>query len=72
MKFRFTHHAQYRLFMERNISADEIKAVIREPDESRFLPNGAVKCSKQLEKNTLVVVYAKERGEYVIITAYFK
>lgn len=58
--------------MERNISADDIKAVIREPDESHLLPNGAVKCSKRIGKNTLVVVYARDRSEYVIITAYFK
>lgn len=58
--------------MERNISADDIKVVIREPEMSHFLPNGAVKSSKKFGKEILVVVYAKEKGEYVIITAYFK
>ncbi len=72
MKLQFTNHAKYRLFLERNILVDEIKKVIRESDSVISLPDGVEKCLKETEKGVLVVVYKKEKGAYVIITAYFK
>ncbi len=58
--------------MERNISVDDIKSAIREPESSHLLPDGITKCVKRVEKGVLVVVYSRKRGEYVIITAYIK
>lgn len=72
MKFRFTHHANYRVFMERGISAGDIKLAVREPDAVQTLPDGSVKCSRYLDKGVLVVVYSKHKDVYTIITAYFK
>ena len=72
VKFRFTAHAKYRLFIERNISADAVRLAIQKPDSVTYLPNGAVKCLKCLDEGELVVVYAKEKSVYVIVTAYFK
>ena len=67
-----TPHAKYRLFIERNISADAVRLAIQKPDSVTYLPNGAVKCLKCLDEGELVVVYAKEKSVYVIVTAYFK
>ncbi len=72
MKLQFTNHAKHRLFLERGISVDEIKKVIREPDNVISLPDGVEKCLKGIHNGTLVVVYKKEKNVYVIITAYFK
>ncbi|OHA20401.1 MAG: hypothetical protein A2849_01330 [Candidatus Taylorbacteria bacterium RIFCSPHIGHO2_01_FULL_51_15] len=72
MKFRFTHHAEYRVFIERNISAEAIKETIRTPDTVTALPDGVIKCSKKLEAGMLTVVYCKDKNTYIIITAYFK
>lgn len=72
VKFRFTHHAEYRMFMERGISADDIKKVIQNPESVVSLPNGAIKCFRKIEKGVLVVVYSRDKNIFVIITAYFK
>lgn len=72
VKFRFTHHAEYRIFVERGISAENIKEVIREPDNIVNLPDGMIKCSKQIRRGILTVVYYKDKNVYVIVTAYFK
>jgi hypothetical protein len=60
------------MFVERGISAEEIKKVILEPDITVNLPNGIVKCSKREKKGILTVVYYKDKNVYVIVTAYFK
>ena len=73
MKFKFTHHANQRIFNERNISAADIRMIIQNPDGVRYEKGGLVKCAKLLDKGELVVVYSKGRRDtYVIITAYFK
>ena len=72
MKLEFTNHAKHRIFIERGISVDEIKKVIREPDNIILLPDGVEKCEKEIGRDTLVVVYRKEKNVYIIITAYFK
>ena len=73
MNLRFTNHATYRIFYERNISADKIKMTIAKPDSSEKLQNNLIKSKKVLDKKRLVVVYSRnKRGEYVIITAYFQ
>jgi hypothetical protein len=73
MKLQFTHHAEYRIFHERNISAEKIKKVIRKPDTSEHIQNNIIKSRKVLDKGTLVVVYSKDKkNEYIIITAYFQ
>ena len=58
--------------MERGISVDAVKTAIRQPDNIIRLVDGEIKSMKRLEKGTLVVVHKKEKGLFVIITAYFK
>ncbi|KKS44278.1 MAG: hypothetical protein UV05_C0008G0007 [candidate division CPR1 bacterium GW2011_GWA2_42_17] len=60
------------MFVERGISAEEIKGIILKPNTVVNLPNGIVKCSKCTNKGILTVVYYKDKNVYVIITAYFK
>ena len=73
MKLQFTHHAEYRIFHERNVSAEEIKKVIRKPDTSEHIQDNLLKLEKKFKNKTLVVVYSKnKKNEYIIITAYFK
>ncbi|MBI4155803.1 MAG: DUF4258 domain-containing protein [Candidatus Zambryskibacteria bacterium] len=72
MKLQFTDHAQYRIFYERNISAEQIKMVISGPDSSEKIQNDLIKSKKLLDKRTLIVVYSREGNEYLIITAYFQ
>lgn len=73
MKLQFTHHAKYRIFYERNITAEEIKSVIKKPDSLEHIQDSLIKSKRKLSKGTLVVVYSKSRrNEYVIITAYFQ
>lgn len=69
MKLKFTNHAQYRTG-EREISIEDIKSVIRNPD---FLEasNGKTKGRKLLDGKTLVVVYLKSRENFVILTTYY-
>ena len=72
MKFRFSHHAQFRIFIERGISAADIKSVINRPDTLSHFEGGVVKARKNLDRGLLCVVYSKDRsGTHVIITAYF-
>lgn len=72
MRFRFTHHGNYRIFLERHISAADIRTVINAPEATQALPDGAVKCVRRLDKGVLVVIYSRHRDVYTIITAYFK
>ena len=73
MKLRFTNHAKYRVLIERRISTEKVKSVIRKPDASKQLRGGLTKSERIIDKRTLIVVYSKDKaGEYVIITAYFK
>lgn len=73
MKLQFTHHAEYRIFYERNISTEEIKKVIRKPDISEHIQDNLIKSKRELGKRTLIVIYSKGRkNEYIIITAYFQ
>ncbi len=70
MKFKFTHHAQYRI-RERNISIEHVKDVINRPDYSGSVLNGNIQSRKKFGKKTLEVVYFKDKNEFVIITAYY-
>ena len=73
MKLQFTHHAEYRIFYERNISAEEIKKVIKKPDTSKYIQDNLLKSEKKFKSKILVVIYSKnKKNEYIIITAYFK
>ncbi|HKZ37574.1 MAG TPA: DUF4258 domain-containing protein [Chryseolinea sp.] len=69
MKLKFTNHAQYRI-EERGISIEDIKFVINNPDFSE-INNGKIKCRSLIDGETLVAVYLKSRGEFVILTAYY-
>jgi len=72
MKLKFTDHAQYRIFYERGISAEDIKLVIEYPDRSEKLQEGLIKSRKFLDKGNLVVIYSVSNTDYLIITSYFK
>ena len=72
MKLQFTDHAQYRIFFERNISAEQIKQVISKPDSSEKIQNDLIKSKKLMDKQTLTVVYSKKGNEFLVITAYFQ
>ncbi len=72
MKLQFTDHAQYRIFFERNISAEQIKEVIGKPDSSEKIQNDLIKSRKLLDKRLLSVVYSRKGNVYLVITAYFQ
>ena len=72
MKFKFTYHASYRMFLQRNISADEIRSVILHPEGKFTTDQGLTKVTKQVVNGTLrVVYYISKKKEYIIISAYY-
>ena len=70
MKFRFTSHAQYRI-RERGLSIANIKQAILRPDLVESFSHDTVKVKKMMAGKTLIVVYSKNRNEYLIITSYY-
>lgn len=70
MKFKFTHHAQYRI-EKRGISTLDIRNVIQNPDYSRVEQNGIIMCLKSIKrKGKITVVYRELKNQYLIVTAY--
>lgn len=65
MNFKVTPHAQYRL-RERGISIERVKNVILNPDKHVMQNDGSIKAVRK----DLIVIYKKEKRQYVIITAY--
>jgi len=75
MKLTFTNHAQVSM-MERKISASTIADALRNPDMLMPGTEGKTICLKKFNAGTLKVVFRKYgfkgKGEYVIITVFFK
>src|SRR3989344_2778845 len=68
MKFRFTHHAQYRMY-KREISTLDIKDIINRPDFSRVEDDDTIVVVKNIaDKGKIGVVYRKIRNGYLILT----
>lgn len=70
MKFSFTNHAKERMLM-RNISAELVKSVIKNPKAKEY-QNGQIVVKGVALHHTLRVVYRYEKGLYIIITAYYE
>ncbi len=70
MKLRFTDHVQFRI-NEREISIEEIKQAINNPDYSGIVLGGKILSKKKFGQKTLEIVYFKDGKEYVIVTAYY-
>ncbi len=72
MKFRFTYHAQYRMY-KREISTIDIKDIINKPDFSRIEEDDTIVCIKNIQnKSRIGVVYRKLKNEYyLILTIYY-
>ena len=70
MKFRVTYHARIRL-EERGVSLDSVKSIIRKPRTTE-IQDGSTIVTGLAHGHTLCVVYVYEKGEYLIITAYYE
>ncbi len=68
MKLRVSVHAQIRL-AERGIDIEQVKRVIKNPDNIVNEFEGRVKVSKILNDRKVTVIYTKEQNVFVIITA---
>ncbi|OHA87384.1 MAG: hypothetical protein A3A96_04470 [Candidatus Zambryskibacteria bacterium RIFCSPLOWO2_01_FULL_39_39] len=71
MKFRFTHHAQYRMY-KREISTLDIKDIINRPDFSRVEDDDTIVAIKDISsKGRVGVVYRMVKSGYLILTIYY-
>lgn len=75
MNLKFSIHFQQAI-IERNISIDDLKKVIRNPDISHISFGGRTVAQKELNGKILEVVYTQSlasnaKCEYTIITAYY-
>ena len=72
MKFIFTHHAQYRMYI-REISTLDIKDIINRPDFTEIQNNGKILKVKYIaNKGRVAVVYRQTGREFIIITIYYE
>ena len=72
MKFVFTDHAQYRMYI-REISTLDIKDIINRPDFTEIQNNGKILKVKNLtDKGRVAVVYRQIGSEFIIITVYYE
>lgn len=72
MKFEFSHHAQYRMYI-REISTLDIKDIINYPDFTEFQNNGKILKVKYISgKGKVAVVYRMRGNEFIIITVYYE
>jgi hypothetical protein len=67
VKLKFVYHSQYRLY-QREISTEDIKNIIRNPDIQQPSFNGRIKATKKLRDTIISVVYVRTKKEYLIIT----
>ena len=71
MKFKFTDHAQYRMY-KREISTLDIKDIINHPDFSRIEDDDTIVAIKNISnKGKIGVVYKKIKSKYLILTIYY-
>lgn len=72
MKFKFSHHAQYRMYL-REISTLDVKDIINYPDFTEFQNNGKMLKVKYIsDKGKVAVVYRMRGNEFIIITVYYE
>lgn len=55
---------------ERGIEVANIKAVLKNPDYSKFVFEGKMLAGKKIDGKVLEVIYMKTRNEFVIVTIY--
>lgn len=67
LKLRYTRHAKQRIKW-RKISQEEIQLTLADPDAMEK-QNGKIKVSKSIGKRNLQIIYTKENGQVIIITA---
>ena len=70
MKYRVAYHAHIHI-EERGVSLDSVKSTTRKP-QTTALQDGSVTVTGLAHGRNLCVVYAYEKGEHIIITAYFE
>jgi 3-phosphoglycerate kinase len=70
MKFRFTYHAQYRLYIK-TYSIEEIKRTILKPDFESRLSDGKIVSDKTCNGRVLRVVYIQDQNTSVIVSFYY-
>ena len=66
---RFTDHAQYRL-LERGISIEQIKVVLKSPQLKRF-SHGRWVARAQVDDENVEVVYVEKGRDMIVLTAYY-
>ena len=72
MKFVFTYHAQYRMYV-RAISTLDIKNIINHPDFIKIQNNGKILKVKSIpKKGKVAVVYKMTGNKFLIITIYYE
>ena len=70
MKLNFKPHAQTQINY-RNISIEDIKSVIRYPDNSYRTFGNRIVSQKNFTEGVLEVVYTTDGKKYIIITTYY-
>lgn len=75
MNLKFSIHFQQAI-IERNISIDDLKKVIKNPDDLHLSFGGRIVAQKKVNGKMLEVVYTQTvassaKREYTIITAYY-
>lgn len=64
-----THHAKRRM-KERNISVEQLKSVIENPDNIKIGNRGEISAEKAFQSGkNIKVIYIKEKGKKIIVTA---
>lgn len=72
MKIHVPVHAEIRL-VERGIDIDNVKKVIQSPSSVVPQDLGRVRATKDLQDGRILsVIYRQERGQFVIIAAYYE
>jgi len=66
-----TRHALLRV-RQREITLQQVKTVIREPDLKGFARHGRLKAQKQFGDRELIVIYAPAKSVFILVTAYWR
>jgi len=70
MHISFTNHVKYRI-NERGISLLHIEQTLKKPDSNRIGFDGTILAQKAFAGKILEIVYTKNKGRIVVITAYY-
>lgn len=69
MRIIFSNHALVRM-LERAISEDHVKEVLKSPDFAVETSNGRYKASRKIGKKVYSVIFKRERDKIIIITIF--